>query len=138
MSHSSDCRQNRASRKPIKSISCPVECTIALIGGKHKAMILWQLAGQTLRFSQLRRLLPQATAKMLTQQLRELEADGLVLRRVFAVIPPKVEYSLSELGRGLQPLLEALYQWGSKFMAQRGLEPNCPMKRRGETDPVVN
>ncbi len=71
--------------------NCPIENTIAMIGGKYKAIILWHLIAGTLRFSQLQRLIPQATAKMLTQQLRELEADNLVQRRVYPVVPPKTE-----------------------------------------------
>lgn len=106
---------------------CPVEATLGLIGGKHKALILWKLAGRTRRFSELRREVPQATAKMLTQQLRELERDGLVERRVFPVVPPKVEYSLSPTGRSLTPVLESMYDWGAELLRSRGLEANCSM-----------
>ncbi|UQZ90324.1 transcriptional regulator [Deltaproteobacteria bacterium Smac51] len=108
--------------------NCPVEASINLIGGKYKALILWKLTGSTLRFSQLRKEVPSATAKMLTQQLRELEADGLVRREVFPVVPPKVEYSLTALGRSIRPVLEAMYAWGTGYLNQQGLEVNCSMK----------
>ena len=107
--------------------NCPVSATIRLIGGKYKALLLWHLTGKTLRFNELRRLVPEATPKMLTQQLRELEADGLILRTVYPVVPPKVEYSLTELGASLFPILEAMYQWGSKRMREAGRTPHCSM-----------
>lgn len=108
--------------------NCPVEATISLIGGKYKALILWKLMGGTLRFSQLRGKVPRATPKMLTQQLRELERDGLVMRKVFPVIPPKVEYSLTEFGRSIAPVLQAMYSWGTGYLHERGLEVNCSME----------
>lgn len=107
---------------------CPVEATINLIGGKYKTLILWKLMGETLRFSELRRAVPVATPKMLTQQLRELEEDGLVRREVFPVVPPKVEYSLTEFGRSIRPVLEAMYGWGSGYLHKQGLEVNCSMR----------
>jgi len=106
---------------------CPVEAIIGLIGGKYKSLILWKLTGGTLRFSQLRKEVPAATPKMLTQQLRELETDGLIQREVFPVVPPKVEYSLTELGRSIKPVLEAMYFWGTDYLHQQGLEVNCSM-----------
>lgn len=108
--------------------SCPVEATINLIGGKYKSLILWKLMGKTLRFSQLRKEVPFATPKMLTQQLRELEANGLVFREVFPVIPPKVEYSLTGFGKSIAPVLEAMYSWGSGYLTERGIEVNCSME----------
>lgn len=107
---------------------CPVEATIGLIGGKYKSLILWKLAGGTLRFSQLRKEVPGATPKMLTQQLRELETDGLVRREVFPVIPPKVEYSLTEFGQSIRPVLESMYAWGTGYLHGKGLEVNCTMR----------
>lgn len=107
--------------------NCPVEATIGLIGGKYKALIVWKLTADTLRFSQLRREVPAATAKMLTQQLRELEKDGLVRRDVYPVVPPKVEYSLTELGLSLRPILESMYDWGTGYLRGKGLAPNCSM-----------
>ncbi len=93
---------------------CPIEGTIGLIGGKYKAIILWHLIGKTLRFSQLQRLIPQATAKMLTQQLRELEKDELIGRKVYPVVPPKTEYFLTEKGESLSPILIEMCRWGSE------------------------
>ena len=107
--------------------NCPVESTLELIGGKYKALILWHLSEKTLRFSQLRKEISGATAKMLTQQLRELEAQDLIHREVFPVIPPRVEYSLTELGRSLMPILVAMRDWGSGYLRKRSLEPNCFM-----------
>lgn len=111
---------------------CPVEATINLIGGKYKALILWRLTSDTLRFSELRREVPAATAKMLTQQLRELESDGLVQRKVYPVVPPKVEYSLTDFGESLRPILESMYAWGTGYLQGMGLEPNCTMTPPGK------
>jgi DNA-binding HxlR family transcriptional regulator len=91
---------------------CPVEAAVALIDGKWKCVILFHLLEGTMRFNELRRRLPGVTARMLTNQLRELEQDGLITRTVYAQVPPKVEYDLSPLGRSLQPVLGALKQWG--------------------------
>ena len=107
--------------------NCPVAATLELIGGKYKALILWHLATEDLRFSQLRDVIRGATAKMLTQQLRELEAQALVHREVFPVIPPKVVYSLTELGRSLMPILTAMRDWGSGYLRNKQIEPNCAM-----------
>lgn len=117
---------------PITSINqnCPVSATIRLIGGKYKAFLLWHLTGQTLRFNQLHKLVPEATPKMLTQQLRELEEDGLITRTVYPVVPPRVEYSLTELGQSLFPILEAMYNWGSALMKKEGLTPECSMTEK--------
>lgn len=106
---------------------CPVAATLQLIGGKYKALLLWHLSGSILRFGQLRRLVPEATPKMLTQQLRELEQDGLISRQVYAVVPPRVEYSLTERGQSLFPILQAMYEWGSELMEQQGKCPHCSM-----------
>lgn len=107
--------------------SCPVSATIHLIGGKYKALLLWHLTNQTLRFNELRRLIPEATPKMLTQQLRELESDGLIIRKVYPVVPPKVEYSLTKRGKSLFPILQAMYHWGSDLMELEGITPECSM-----------
>ena len=93
--------------------NCPVEATLELIGGKYKALILWYLSAEKLRYSQLRDLLMGITPKMLTQQLRELEAKPLVHREVFPLVPPKVEYSLTDLGKSLMPILVAMRDWGA-------------------------
>ena len=107
--------------------NCPVEATLELIGGKYKALILWRLADGTMRFSQLRKVISGITAKMLTQQLRELESSGLICREVFPVIPPKVEYSLTELGKSLMPVLTTMRDWGSNYLRKVNIEPNCFM-----------
>ena len=101
---------------------CPVESTLELIGGKYKALILWHLSEKTLRFSQLHKYISGATAKMLTQQLRELESQQLVHREVYPVIPPKVEYSLTELGRSLLPILVAMRDWGANYLKNKNVE----------------
>ena len=107
--------------------NCPVAATLELIGGKYKALILWNLAEKKLRFSELRKTIQGATPKMLTQQLRELEAQNLIHREVFAVVPPKVEYSLTELGRSLMPILVSMRDWGSSYLRKKSIEPNCCM-----------
>lgn len=94
------------------SPGCSVEAAIALIDGKWKSVILFHLLGGTLRFNEIRRQIPGVTQRMLTNQLRELEHDGLVDRKVYAQVPPKVEYSLSSLGRSMEPVLLALKAWG--------------------------
>lgn len=109
---------------------CPVETTLDLIGGKYKALILWHLSDGTLRFSQLRKMISGATPKMLTQQLRELESQDLIHREVFPVIPPKVEYSLTELGKSLMPVLHAMRDWGAGYLRSKNLEPTCFMMRK--------
>ncbi|MBB3978363.1 DNA-binding HxlR family transcriptional regulator [Rhizobium azooxidifex] len=94
------------------SPGCSVEVAIGLIDGKWKSVILFHLLGGTLRFNEIRRQIPGVTQRMLTNQLRELEQDGLVDRKVYAQVPPKVEYSLSPLGRSMEPVLLALKTWG--------------------------
>lgn len=109
------------------NVNCPVATTLHLIGGKYKALLLWHLSGRVLRFNRLRQLVPEATPKMLTQQLRELEQDGLINRKVYPVVPPKVEYSLTALGESLFPILKAMYEWGSSLMQNQGKCPSCSM-----------
>ena len=107
---------------------CPVEATLGLIGGKYKALILWKLIPAPMRFSELRRTVPGATPKMLTQQLRELESDGLVHREIFPVVPPRVEYSLTPFGQTIRPVLESMYAWGTGYLEHRGLKASCSME----------
>ena len=113
--------------------NCPVEATLELIGGKYKALILWHLSEKKLRFSELRRCIKSATPKMLTQQLRELESSKLIHREVFPVIPPKVEYSLTETGRSLMPILVAMRDWGAGYLRKKDMEPCCFMMGK---DPI--
>jgi DNA-binding HxlR family transcriptional regulator len=110
-----------------KDLNCPVEATLKLIGGKYKGLILWHLVDQVLRYGELQRLIPQATPKMLTQQLRELEADNLLTRKVYPVVPPKVEYSLTKFGESLKPILSSMYNWGADYMNSNGIEITCSM-----------
>ena len=113
------------------NLNCPVDATLRLIGGKYKSLILWNLLGGALRHGELQKIIPQATPKMLTQQLRELESDNLINRKVFPVVPPKVEYSLTDFGKSLQPILAAMYEWGANYMRDNGNEPACAMKPLG-------
>ena len=99
-----------------KEYTCGIDVTLAVVGGKWKASILWHLARETMRFSDLQRQFSEITRKMLTQQLRELEADGLVHREVYPQVPPKVEYSLTEKGRTLSPILELMCDWGRLYL----------------------
>ncbi len=103
-----------------KRYFCAVELTLQVIGGKWKPIILWHLKDGGQRFGELKRRMPNVTQKMFTQQLRELESDGLLLRRVHAQVPPKVEYSLTELGASVLPLIEGLSAWGRKLEALAG------------------
>jgi DNA-binding HxlR family transcriptional regulator len=114
--------------------NCPVEATLELIGGKYKALILWHLSEKKLRFSELRKAITSATPKMLTQQLRELESNALIHREVFPVVPPKVEYSLTETGRSLLPILVAMRDWGAGYLRKKDLEPCCFMMGK---DPIA-
>ncbi len=109
--------------------NCSVEATMDIIGGKYKVIILWHLIKEgTLRFSQLQKAIPQATPKMLSSQLKELEASGIVERVLYPVVPPKTEYSLTEFGRTLVPIVVSLRDWGNKYFDRIG-EPN-PCKVR--------
>ncbi len=112
---------------------CPVEATLELIGGKYKALILWHLAERELRFSELKKHIGTATPKMLTQQLRELETQRLVHREVYPVIPPKVEYSLTALGKSLMPVLAAMRDWGADYLRSKDVEPSCFMMESNPT-----
>lgn len=93
---------------------CPAEVTLRVIGGKWKPVILWHLKDGVKRFSELKRAIPGITQRMLSQQLRELESDGVLLRKVYAQVPPKVEYTLTEFGRTLQPILRLMCKWGEE------------------------
>lgn len=94
---------------------CPVSTAINVIGGKWKVIILYQLRGETLRFGELKKRIPKITQKMLTQQLRELEKDKLVKRHVYAEVPPKVEYTPTQLADKLNPVLDQLCDWGKCY-----------------------
>jgi DNA-binding HxlR family transcriptional regulator len=109
-------RPSRFERRP----GCAVEAAIGIIDGKWKSVILYHLLDGTHRFSTLQRQLASVTPRMLTAQLRELEQDGMIERRVYAEVPPKVEYSLSPLGRSMEPILLALKAWGDENIGLYG------------------
>lgn len=103
---------------------CPVLLTTSIIGGKWKPLILFYLESRTRRFSELNRLIPGSTKKMLTQQLRELERDAIVKRKVYAQVPPRVEYSMTRHGESLRPILQLMSGWGKKHRARYGATRN--------------
>lgn len=94
---------------------CPVEATLAVIGGKWKGVILFHLLPGTKRFNEFRRLMPDITQRMLTLQLRELEMDGVVHREIYREVPPKVEYSLTAFGHTLEPIIRLMRDWGERY-----------------------
>ncbi|WID95883.1 helix-turn-helix domain-containing protein [Bosea vestrisii] len=102
---------------------CPVEATLDLIDGKWKGVIIYHLLSGTLRFNEIRRKLPSATQRMLTRQLRELEECGLVLRTVYAQVPPRVDYALTEEGRSLEEIVRAMHQWGQRRLERLAQVP---------------
>lgn len=104
-----------------KTYKCGIDVTLAVIGGKWKTSILWHLAIETMRFSQLQRQFSATTRKMLTQQLRELERDGLVHREVYAQVPPKVEYSLTDKGHSVMPILNQMCEWAEGYRCENVL-----------------
>jgi DNA-binding HxlR family transcriptional regulator len=110
------------------AFNCPVKVTADVIGGKWKPLILFYLEGKTRRFSELQRLIPGMTRKMLTQHLRELEGDEIIHRKVYAEVPPKVEYSLTKHGQSLKPILKQMSAWGTKHRARYGKNKNLNHK----------
>ena len=104
--------------KCLKYEICPMVLVQNLLSGKRKILILWYLNYGILRFNDIRRKMPDVTQKMLTQQLRSLEKDGLIYRNIYPVIPPKVEYGLTELGRKIIPILEMMHGFGSKYLEE--------------------
>lgn len=112
-----------------KVYHCPVEATLDVIGGKWKPLILWNLRGSVVRFGELQKGLPGVNAKMLTKQLRELEEDGVIHRTIYAEVPPRVEYSITDFGMTLIPILEALCLWGANYLDIDDTSSNhCPVK----------
>lgn len=100
----------------IKYCTCPMVLVQNLLSGKWKILILWYLSAKTLRFSEIKKRLPQVTQKMLTLQLRSLEEDKLISRKVYPVVPPRVEYSLTEVGKDIIPILEMMHSFGSSYL----------------------
>jgi len=103
------------SNRCAKYNTCPMTLFHKLVSGKWKILVLWYLSSGCLRFSEIKRKLPDVTQKMLTNQLRSLEEDGLVHREIYPVIPPKVEYSLTKMGEKMIPLLEQMYSYGIEY-----------------------
>ncbi|WP_215766085.1 winged helix-turn-helix transcriptional regulator [Gluconobacter cerinus] len=110
-----DSSPRRGRRRQAGRTGCAVEATLSVIGGIWKPVLLFHLLEGKLRFNALCRLVPSATARMITLQLRELEADGIVNRIVYPEVPPKVEYELTELGRSLEPVLVSMRDWGARL-----------------------
>lgn len=104
---------------------CPVEAALEVIGGKWKGIVLYHLLSDTMRFNELRRLIPEVTQKMLTRQLRELEAEELIVRTIYPEVPPRVEYSITDYGRTLMPVLDALQAWGIHHLERQQNEQRC-------------
>lgn len=109
----------------LKSYSCQVEAAMDVLGGKYKPIIVYALMEKTLRYNEIQKAIPKATPRMLSKQLRELEADGILQRTVYPVVPPKTEYSLTELGRSLIPVIEAIEAWGTHLYEREGVDLPC-------------
>ena len=105
----------------MRDVDCSVQFTADVIGGKWKPLILYHLERGTRRFSELQRLIPQSTQKMLTKHLRELKRDKIIHRNVYAQVPPRVEYSLTRHGQSLRPILRLMSAWGKRHRAKYGL-----------------
>lgn len=118
-------------RKYCWKTGCDVEATLSVIGGRWKPVLVCHLLGGRKRFGELRRLTPNATERMITLQLRELEADGVISRHVYAEVPPRVEYEVTELGRSLEAILAPMQEWGSAFKARR-------LAEEAEGEPLTN
>ena len=99
--------------------ACPVETTLMLIGNKWKVLIIRDLLTGTKRFGELKKSIGKVSQKVLTTQLRDMEEDGLISRKIYAEVPPRVEYSLTELGKSLQPILNAMLQWGTEYKEKK-------------------
>lgn len=124
-----DCSNGNNINYPfLNKYSCPVEAMVEVIGGKWKGVILYHLLDGTKRFNELKRLKPNITQRMLTLQLRELEADGIIHREVYREVPPKVEYSLTELGESLRPMILLMMEWAThnmeKVLESRNMKNN--------------
>lgn len=112
-----------------KTYHCPVEAALDVIGGKWKPLILWALGDNVLRFNELQKGLPGVNTKMLTKQLRELEQDGVITRTVYPEVPPRVEYAITDFGRTLIPILQALCNWGAEYLGiDEANASQCPTK----------
>ena len=121
-----------------KVFHCALDITMHYIGGKWKCIILWYLKGGAMRFSVLKRQMPDISEKMLSQQLKELEKEGILERKVFAEVPPRVEYSVTAFGKKLLPIVDAMGEWGREIGKKKGeiiikeLKPKAAKKTAGE------
>ena len=129
----------------MKPEDCPVRATVGVIGGKWKPLILFYLKHRTMRFNEFRRMIPEATHKVLTQQLRDLERAGIVTRKIYPEVPPRVEYSLSADGQSLRPVLAAMAAWGMKYRQQISVSAkakqtfsNPSARQRGNSKPELH
>ena len=109
----------------LKAYTCPVEAAMDVVGGKYKAQIVYELIGGTRRYNEIQKALPQATPRMLSKQLKELEEDGVINRVLYPVVPPRTEYSLTELGNTLVPIVESLCKWGESYFELAGIPVPC-------------
>lgn len=116
---------------PGKDQACPVEFTLDVIGGKWKGVILYHVMESPKRFNEFRRICPGITQRMLTLQLRELEEDGVIHREIYQQIPPKVEYSLTDFGKSLIPIIKLMKEWGEEYQSKQSAAENNPMQGRG-------
>ena len=105
----------------IESYNCPVEAAMDVIGGKYKAQIVYELIGRTCRYNEIQKAIPQATPRMMSKQLKELEEDGVINRVLYPVVPPKTEYSLTEFGETLVPIVKSLCSWGEHYFELAGV-----------------
>lgn len=113
-----------------KTYHCPVEAALDVIGGKWKPLILWALGDNVMRFSELQKALPGVNTKMLTKQLRELEEDNVISRKIYPEVPPRVEYAITDFGRTLIPILQALCTWGAAYLGiDESDAAQCPAKK---------
>ena len=125
-------RERRAIYEMCKKINStvPVEATLSLIGGKYKPLILWHLIDHPLHYMELQRLIPNATPKMLSQQLHDLENNGMIHREVIPEKPPKTVYSLTPFGQSIVPILDAMCQWGNNYLDGLDVQPPCCQSRK--------
>lgn len=120
-------------RQKQSEYKCPLEATLEIIGGKYKGIIIGYLINKTLRYNELQKLIPQATPKMLIQQLKELERDGIIKRTLYPVVPPKTEYSLTPRGKTLIPAIIELNKWGQNYLR----EENIPCAFNGDPEEII-
>ena len=107
--------ESNSANKQCVTVTCPVETTLCIIGGKWKGVLIYHLLSGKKRFNELKRLMENITHRMLTLQLRDLEKNGIVKRTVYAEVPPKVEYELTEFGMSMKPIISAIYKWGKEY-----------------------